>query len=83
MGGTCNNQPSAGEAMEGRWRLHCHRLTGDIMTTSRGDENETNKRRRRRGGRAGGFEAEVPLEAMWQPAGARERRTGGGVAGVT
>jgi hypothetical protein len=40
------------------------------------------KRRRQRGGQAGGCEAEVPQDATQQPVGANERQMGGGVAGA-
>jgi hypothetical protein len=66
--------------MEGRWQLQSCRLTGDNITTNRGNKNKTDKRQRWRRGRAGRCEAEVPLEAMWELVGASMRPTGGGVA---
>jgi hypothetical protein len=42
-----------------------------------------NKRQRGRGGQAYGCEVEVPHKATWQPVGANERQTRGGVASVT
>jgi hypothetical protein len=39
------------------------------------------RRRRRRGGQAGGCEVEVRQEATWQPVGANKRQKGGGIGG--
>jgi hypothetical protein len=63
--------------------LQSCRLRREYTTICQGEQEQDATIGRRRGGQAGGCEAEVPQEATRQPVGAKEMQIGGGVAGLT